>query len=222
MIKRSKGITLIALVVTIIILLISAGVTIASLGGENGLITKVNQAKKAQIKAEMKEQLILALNDLQLEKAGKATLDDITQEWIDEEIKDYECIITEDANGLLQVEYLKDGHIEQCNGKKSVSRDCIIQLGEDEAKTVPSAITKNGKYTFIATGIYNGKTITKEIEITVNKYKSATGLGTTNYDGWQILEGEIRVGKKYVKKLVHAGTPENFVYNFTDWGIIIE
>lgn len=509
MIKRSKGITLIALVVTIIIL---AGVTIASLEGENGLITKVNQAKKAQIKAEMKEQLILALTDLQLEKAGKATLDDITQEWIDEEIKDYECIITEDAsiagkkvtmkknnitgkyiideklniieieenessieltyevkgrdgenlevlvtitdnaNGLQQVEYLKDGHIEQCNGKKSVSRDCIIQLGEeykvqitsksgeektetilindyyhtitknlgegisidnqaikaaynkayqatiiaddeyiidtitvtmggqkievdkstgviniekvtgdieitatarkleihmtdpiigtsttstssvadnsqirgttlyinfsatlegqnctitykeDETKTVPFAITKNGKYVFIVKGIYSGKTIEEEKEVEVNKYKSPSGIvqydagewtqeeiaelqskslydlnynrqynqkyklndseglvytfggftykgssdaningvitsrnqsvspaqgyGTPYYNGWQLMKTETKedangsviknsdgTDRIYVKSIIHAGSPENFVYN---------
>ena len=36
--KRSKGITLIALVITIIVLLILAGVTIASITGENGIL----------------------------------------------------------------------------------------------------------------------------------------------------------------------------------------
>ncbi len=38
--KRSKGITLIALVITIIVLLILAGVTIASITGENGILRK--------------------------------------------------------------------------------------------------------------------------------------------------------------------------------------
>jgi len=46
MIKKDKAITLIALVITIIILLILAGVAIATLTGENGLITRVKQAKK--------------------------------------------------------------------------------------------------------------------------------------------------------------------------------
>jgi len=46
----------------------------------------------------MKEQLILALQDLQLEKEGKATLDDVTQEWLDGEITEYECILTGDAS----------------------------------------------------------------------------------------------------------------------------
>ena len=38
--KKEKGITLIALVITIIVLLILAGVTVATLTGDNGLLTK--------------------------------------------------------------------------------------------------------------------------------------------------------------------------------------
>ena len=47
--KKQKGITLIALVITIIVLLILAGVSISMLTGENGIL---NQASKA---AEMTE-----------------------------------------------------------------------------------------------------------------------------------------------------------------------
>ena len=43
--KEAKGITLIALVITIIVLLILAGVTIAMLTGDNGIISKAMQAK---------------------------------------------------------------------------------------------------------------------------------------------------------------------------------
>ena len=45
MLKNSKGITLIALVITIIVLLILAGVTIATLTGENGILTQASKAK---------------------------------------------------------------------------------------------------------------------------------------------------------------------------------
>ena len=38
--KKNKGITLIALVITIIVLLILAGVSIATLTGEDGLLTR--------------------------------------------------------------------------------------------------------------------------------------------------------------------------------------
>lgn len=54
---KDKGITLIALVVTIIILLILAGITIAVLTGDNGLISKSNEAKNATDEAAIKENL---------------------------------------------------------------------------------------------------------------------------------------------------------------------
>lgn len=94
---KDKGITLISLIITIIILLILAGITISILGGENGLLTRARQTKQAQTEAEMKEQLTIALQDLQAENLGNATLDDVTQEWINEKIKNYECTIQEDG-----------------------------------------------------------------------------------------------------------------------------
>ena len=45
--EKNKGITLIALVVTIVVLLILAGVSISMLTGENGIIT---QAQEASVK----------------------------------------------------------------------------------------------------------------------------------------------------------------------------
>ena len=51
-IKESKGITLIALVVTIIILLILVGVSILTLTGENGILTKATQSKEENSIAE--------------------------------------------------------------------------------------------------------------------------------------------------------------------------
>ena len=104
--KSNNGITLVALVVTIIILLVLAGIAIATLGGENGLFARVKQAKKAHIQAEMQEQLTLALNELQVDKKGSASLDDVTQDWINTVISsDYSPTIKEDAslNGKLVV-----------------------------------------------------------------------------------------------------------------------
>lgn len=50
-IRNTKGITLISLVVTIIILLILAGVTIAILIGENGILKISQYAKNEYINA---------------------------------------------------------------------------------------------------------------------------------------------------------------------------
>ena len=55
--KKNKGITLIALVITVIVLLILAGVSISILTGENGLLTKTNEAKKIAEMASIKEQI---------------------------------------------------------------------------------------------------------------------------------------------------------------------
>ena len=46
--KKNEGLTLIALVITIIVLLILAGVTIAMLTGENGLLSRATSTTSAQ------------------------------------------------------------------------------------------------------------------------------------------------------------------------------
>ena len=59
MLKNNKGITLIALVITIIVLLILAGVSIAMLTGQNGVLTKASNAKVANYIGEVKDQISL-------------------------------------------------------------------------------------------------------------------------------------------------------------------
>lgn len=57
--KKEKGITLIALVVTIVVLLILAGVSISMLTGENGIITQAQNAKLTTERSSLREQLQL-------------------------------------------------------------------------------------------------------------------------------------------------------------------
>ena len=59
MLKKQKGITLIALVVTIVVLLILAGVTISLLLDENGIITKSKDARNANRAGAIKEEITL-------------------------------------------------------------------------------------------------------------------------------------------------------------------
>lgn len=59
MIKQSKGITLVALVITIIILIILAGITISKLT-QNGLFEKAQNVKNDWINAQNNENLILS------------------------------------------------------------------------------------------------------------------------------------------------------------------
>lgn len=65
--KNNKGITLIALVITIIVLLILAGISIAMLTGENGLLNKASGAGAETKLSEAKEYVMLEANTLYTE-----------------------------------------------------------------------------------------------------------------------------------------------------------
>ena len=81
--RKEKGITLIALVVTIIVLLILAGVSIATLTGENGILTRAQDAKNKTEQAEQDEQETLEDYELYIKEATGETvyrLNDIPKE----------------------------------------------------------------------------------------------------------------------------------------------
>ena len=64
--KKNKGITLIALVITIVIMLLLAAVAIQMAMGENGLIAKSVQAQKQQAKSELYENVKLSYTNLKV------------------------------------------------------------------------------------------------------------------------------------------------------------
>ncbi len=61
---KQSGITLIALVITIIVLLILAGVSIAMLAGNNGVLTKATQAQVDNLRGEVCDKINTALNGI--------------------------------------------------------------------------------------------------------------------------------------------------------------
>ena len=61
----NRGITLIALVITIIVLLILAGVSIATLMGEGGILNKASKAKTQNEQSTIEEEIKLAYNSVQ-------------------------------------------------------------------------------------------------------------------------------------------------------------
>ena len=79
---NSKGITLVALVITIVVILILAGVTIATLTGDNGLLQKATTAK--QDNEDSKELELIKLSVSAAQVAGKGT---ITTENLNNELK---------------------------------------------------------------------------------------------------------------------------------------
>ena len=68
--SKQRGITLIALVVTIIVLIILAGVSINMLVGDNGIITQAQIAKEENGRAEIIEKIQLEIADKQAENLG--------------------------------------------------------------------------------------------------------------------------------------------------------
>ncbi len=79
---NNKGITLIALVITIIVLLILAGVSIAMLTGQNGILTQSSNSKDKTNAAEVAERVNMELNaQLSRAMAGESfnTAEDIVK-----------------------------------------------------------------------------------------------------------------------------------------------
>ena len=73
--RKQTGITLIALVITVIVLLILAGVTIAALSGDNGILTRAKEAKEKTEQAQKDEEKILSEMENMLENVNLDTVD---------------------------------------------------------------------------------------------------------------------------------------------------
>lgn len=69
--KNNKGITLIALIVTIIVLIILAGISINLMLGNFGVITKTEEAKEENLKQTAKEVMNLKITSIQIENYTK-------------------------------------------------------------------------------------------------------------------------------------------------------
>ena len=67
-VREQKAITLIVLVITIVVLLILASVSIATLTGENGILTKVTTAKEKTNEANIKEEVKLLLLEWKMDE----------------------------------------------------------------------------------------------------------------------------------------------------------
>lgn len=84
--KNMGGITLVALVITIIILIILAGVSINLVLGENGILEKAKEGKEKHSKADAREKLEIVLLDLQADKVIDINYNEET--YIDERLNE--------------------------------------------------------------------------------------------------------------------------------------
>ena len=78
--KERKGITLIALVITIIVLLILAGVSIAMLTGQNGILTQAQSAKTTTEDKSAEEKIKLAVMAARAQSEGALDADKLVAE----------------------------------------------------------------------------------------------------------------------------------------------
>ena len=118
--KEAKGITLIALVITIIVLLILAGVAIATLTGENGILTKANNAKIETTKAGAEEKVKIAVLKEDVKAGQIITSSMLTKKDIDK------TLIPENAIGDEQT--LKNYSLQDKQGNEVSSK---VENGEN-------------------------------------------------------------------------------------------
>ena len=123
--KANNGITLIALVITIIVLLILAGVTIATLTGDNGILNQADKAKTETTMGEEKEAIGLAYNTAKTEKLSKGDsgivlLSELQEELSANGITIESDKISQDGEGTITVEMPKSGN------KYTITKDGVI------------------------------------------------------------------------------------------------
>jgi len=75
--ESARGITLIALVITIIILLLLAGIAIGTLTGENGILTKATQAGEKYKIETAREKIQLAVQSYEIDKEKTTLYDEL-------------------------------------------------------------------------------------------------------------------------------------------------
>lgn len=85
--EGSSGITLIALVITIIVLLILAAVSIATLTGGNGILTKTQSAKVENAKSQAEEEVKIAVGSLLAEETTKQLTQEEKRQLLEDELK---------------------------------------------------------------------------------------------------------------------------------------
>lgn len=99
--KQKKGITLIALVITIIVLLILAGISISMLSGDNGILQKTTTAKENTEKSQIEERIKLAYHSALTGGKGSYTKDSLMEELKNEFETDYDVDDSNKDNWIL-------------------------------------------------------------------------------------------------------------------------
>ncbi|HJJ16047.1 MAG TPA: hypothetical protein OIM60_06540 [Clostridiaceae bacterium] len=164
-VNGKNGITLIALVITIIVLLILAGVTIATLTGDNGILTKAQSAKEKNAQKTVEEQINLAVQASRINEGLVIDKDILEQELTNNGIE-----ITKSENDELPWTVKKDGYVYTIseNGEVKEKEGIAITTGDTE---ILKGSTEGKK---VSAQILSGETGTIKWEHTGNITLSAT------------------------------------------------
>ena len=127
---NNKGITLIALVITIIVLLILVGVTIAMLTGENGILNKANTAKIKNEHAQVKEAMSLAYSEYQIIVMEKRTSSVEKTETVKLASTKMVKIKGVEENKLAETEEVPKSFMEFAKGKRYVKDNGVVDVEE--------------------------------------------------------------------------------------------
>ena len=165
--KRQNGITLIALVITIIVLLILAGVSISMISGDDGIISRAGEARTETKAADIKEQIELIAANNKLEKyAGGdvATIEEVATALYEKgsitEAQKTEIINTKKL--VLESEIIDFGVIEGEEPAREVIQynDLVRVMNLTNGKNPDDYLIDYGYYPIAVSGILSDAQIT--------------------------------------------------------------
>lgn len=139
--NKSKGITLIALVVTVIVLLILAGISVQMLKGDNGILQMAGYTKtNTEIENEKEIIKIASLAAISKEKYGE-----LTKDKLDNELNNHtEIQNTEQVNKGIVVRF-KSGRVYLVDSGGSITRYNEITIGELTVKNGMTEVIDGSK-----------------------------------------------------------------------------
>ena len=162
--KDMKGITLIALVITIIVLLILAGITIGAITGDNGIINQAQSAKTENERSDIEEQInvIVIQNSKDRVMDKNKLINDFEEKLPDGkeivESDDLIYIIYPEYSFEVDIDSLEVAQVDLSN--KSIKM--IVNTGEDGLVVLPFDEEYLGNVTKVNWGDGNVETIGKE------------------------------------------------------------
>ena len=195
--KSTKGITLIALVVTIIILLILAGISIAMLTGNNGILSQAGRAKKETNDAADREMLQLAVMS-SFGTDGKIDINKLKTEVeeIGGEISGTTFPVTI-SKGNISLEVQEDGKYTEIGTVPQIE----YQLAKTDGTQIQESETLAEDSIKLKISISNMKDLQGIKSITLKTASGTTVAGTVDLNKGT-MESEITENGKYVVTVV--------------------